>query len=1151
MPAAHPARTLATRLFLLALGALMLVVNAPSAAAQATDRVIAPVNPRELVALGGHHPAWASSQTDVGAVPGDLRLQHLTLLLARPPQVQQALDQFLQNQQDPASPDYHHWLTSFEFGQRFGVSQHDIAAINQWLQSQNLQVDSVSDSRVRINFSGSASAVASAFGAEMHYFTVSGEKRISITAEPQIPAALAPVIQSIHGLYTLINRPMHRISEQPGRLVMSPSGKLAPEFNLSNGSHAIVPGDFAVIYDVNAAYTAGVFGFGQTIGIIGRSRVNNADIENFQALTLLPIQDPVTIIPPGGLDPGPAQTAPPALGISPSGDQGEATLDVTRSGSIALGATVALVVSASSATTDGIDLAMQYAVDANPVPAHIMSISFGSCEAHAGAAVVHFYDSLFSQGAAEGISIFVSSGDSAAAGCDLAFQPPPASGQIQSPNVICSSSYATCVGGTEFADFTNPSLYWSGSNGSDGTSALSYIPEGAWNEPQNSSAAFQVAGTGGGVSTIIPTPPWQTGTGVPAGRTGRYTPDVAFSASGHDGYFACLANSGADCSTGAFTIFSGTSAAAPDMAGITALLAQRVGTLGNLNPTLYRLAATPANGVFHDVTVATSGVSGCSINIPSMCNNSTPSPTGLMGGLAGFLVGTGYDEATGLGSIDVNKLLSGWGSVSALGATSTTLSASANPALASTAVKFTATVTPTTGPTPTGSVNFLDSGILLGSGALSAGVATFTTTAGSLAAGAHTITAVYGGDGSNTGSISAPLTETITTSYPGPILLSLSPSSANAGGGSFVLTVQGSNFFPASTVQWNGSSSGLVPTYVNGTELQVTIPLADIASPGVATVTVTNPAPGGVSSPLTFSVLEAFSGTGGFLSMFVNGTNLGNSALFQSGGLIGVGTTSPIRTLDVNGEIQARGGNLFLQRNLTDLAGRRNWAWGTETFNVGDMSFFVSTSNSNFPSVSVLTLLSNGSAGIGGVPTPATALQVKGDIRVGTSGTNGCLQNFAGTALTGTCSSDARLKTNILPFAPILDKLVKLQPVHFDWNTEQYPDYHFGAGRSSGLLAQDVETVFPEMVSADAHGFKMVNYSELPYLTLAAIRELKTENDALRSQLAERQRELENLRQQVVAVEARLARLEKPQSRTVKKKKAVQPKPAAGAKAQH
>ncbi len=309
-----------------------------------------------------------------------------------------------------------------------------------------------------------------------------------------------------------------------------------------------------------------------------------------------------------------------------------------------------------------------------------------------------------------------------------------------------------------------------------------------------------------------------------------------------------------------------------------------------------------------------------------------------------------------------------------------------------------------------------------------------------------------------------------------------------------------------------------------------------------------------VTMSTALSVTATFStSTGGYLSMFMSNGGLGNSVLYeyidQGNSMIGLGTTDPIRTLDVNGEIQARGGNLFLQRNMTDLPGRRNWAWGTETFNVGDMSFFVSTSNSNSPSVSVLTLLSDGKAGIGGIPTPATALQVKGDIRVGTSGSNGCLQNFSGAGMVGTCTSDARLKSNILPFAPILDKLVKLQPVHFDWKTEQYPDYHFGLGRNAGLIAQDVEKVFPEMVSVDAHGFKMVNYSELPYLTLVAIRELKTENDSLRTQLAERQRELENLRREV---EARLERLEKPPYRTAKKRATVQqPKPAAGAKTKY
>jgi len=1129
-----------------ALLAGLLAACAPQAGAQPADRVLAPVNSGAVITLEGRHPSWAQPQADAGALPAELRLDHLTLLLSRSPQAQQAFEQLLGNQQNPASSDYHHWLTPKEIGERFGVSPHDLAAVREWLQSQNLKVDSIADSRIRINFSGAAAAVGHAFGGEMHYFQTDGKRRISLTAPPRIPAALAPVIQAIHGLYTVETHPL--LKSTVHRFATSGNG---PKLTFGPGVNYVVPADFATIYDVPASYS----GANQTIAIIGRSRVFNADIENFQGLFGLPVQDPTVIIPPEGIDPGPPQTFPPGDGV-PSDDQAEATIDVSRAGSIAPSAAIDLVVSASTLTTDGIAIAASYAVDTTPVLAHIMSLSFGDCEGNQGQAGVAFWDNLFSQAAAEGISVFVASGDSGAAGCDTEFQPPPAN-QVLSTNYICSSSYATCVGGTEFAD-ANYSLYWGPNNPITAGSALSYIPEGAWNEPTTNDPVnpYQVAGSGGGVSAYVPTPFWQTGPGVPAARAGRYTPDLAFSAANHDGYVGCFTAGGGDC-VEFFLVFYGTSTAVQDMAGIAALLNQKQGSpQGNLNPTLYKLAAT-ANNIFHDVTIATSGVSACDPtgNTPSMCNNSTPAPLSLTGGLAGYLVGPGYDEATGLGSLDVANFLAGWTTAGVnTSSTATTVASSANPLLVGVDVTFTATVATTGAHPPTGNVNFLDASTTLGAGTLNqSGVATFTTPG--LSPGRHSITAVYGGDSNNPGSSSPALNQTILASNPVPVLTSLTPSSANAGTGGFILILNGSNFMPNSQAHWNNTN--LATTYISGgTQLQAAVTAADVATAGSATVTVSNPAPGsvtvtainpalgGASNPLTFSVLEDGNGTGGFLSMFVNGANLGNSTLFQSGGAVGVGTTSPIRTLDVNGEIQARGGNLYLQRNLTDLAGRRNWAWGTETFNVGDMSFFVSTSNTSFPSVSVLTLLSNGSAGIGGVPTPATALQVKGDIRVGTSGTNGCLQNFAGTAIAGTCSSDLRLKTNVLPFAPVLDKLVKLRPVHFDWNVEQYPDYHFGPGRNSGLLAQDVESVFPEMVSADARGFKMVNYSELPYLTLAAIRELKIENDSLRAQLADRQRELQELRQEV---EARLARLEKPQSHRTKKKTALQTKPAAAA----
>jgi len=1088
------------------------------ASAQSADSVLTAVNPDVVVALAGHHPSWARPQADSGTVPADLRLEHLTLLLARPLRIQQAFEQFLRNQQDPASKDYHHWLTPREVGERFGVSPHDLAAITAWLQSQNLRVDSVADSRVRIRFSGAAGAVGKAFGGEMRYFSVNGKKRISLANAPQIPAALAPVVQAIHGLYTVEARPLHGKAVRP---LAHQSAR--PNLTLGPGENFVVPADFATIYDVPANLT----GAGQTIAIIGRSRVFNADVENFQFLFGLPIQDPTVIIPPDGIDPGPPQTFPPGDN-NPSGDQGEATIDVTRAGSIATGATIDLVVSASSFTADGITIAASYAVETTPLLAHVMSLSFGDCEGNEGAAGVAYWDNLFSQAAAEGISVFVASGDSGAAGCDISFQTPP-SDQALNPNYICSSSYATCVGGTEFNDTANPNLYWSPNNGLTGGSALSYIPEGGWNEPFTSDPAnpYEAAASGGGVSSYVATPYWQTGPGVPIARAGRYTPDVSFSAADHDGYVGCFTAAGGDC-VNFFLVFFGTSTSAQDMAGIAALLNQKLGSpQGNLNPTLYKLAASP-NSIFHDVTLASSGVSPCDINTPSICNNSTPAPLTLTEGLAGYPVGTGYDEVTGLGSLDVGHFVNSWSTLGVNTATTaTSITSTANPSLLGTAVTFTAHVTTTGANPPTGSVNFLDASDTIGVGALNgAGVASYTTS--SLPPGQHEITAVYVGDPNNPGSSSTTLTQTILATNPVPLLTSMTPSSANAGSGALVLTLTGANFMPGSQVLWNGAA--LATTYFSGgTELQATIPAANTNAAGTASVSVGNPAPGGVSGALTFSILESGAGTGGFLSMFVSGSNLGNSMLFQSGGLVGVGTTAPIRTLDVNGEIQARGGNLFLQRNLTDLAGRRNWAWGTETANVGDMAFFVSTSNNNFPSKNVMTLLSNGNVGIGPIAsTPVTTLQVGGDIRVGTTDTNGCLQNFAGTALAGTCSSDARMKSNIMPFAPLLDRLVKLQPVHFEWNREQYPDYHFGAGRSSGLIAQEVEKVFPEMVMVDTNGFKMVNYSELPYLTLAAIRELKTENDSLRAQLAERQRELEELRKEM---ETRLARLEKSQPR--------------------
>ena len=156
-----------------------------------------------------------------------------------------------------------------------------------------------------------------------------------------------------------------------------------------------------------------------------------------------------------------------------------------------------------------------------------------------------------------------------------------------------------------------------------------------------------------------------------------------------------------------------------------------------------------------------------------------------------------------------------------------------------------------------------------------------------------------------------------------------------------------------------------------------------------------------------------------------------------------------------------------------------------------------------------------------GTSAPDTTLQVVGDIKVGTGGTNGCLKNFAGTAITGTCSSDVRLKTDVRPFELVLDRVARLQPVHFAWRAAEFPEYHFGAGVNSGLIAQDVEPLFPGMVATDERGYKTVNYSELPYLTLAAVRELKAKADALEAENSDLRAELRRLAAVVAELQAR------------------------------
>jgi hypothetical protein len=239
------------------------------------------------------------------------------------------------------------------------------------------------------------------------------------------------------------------------------------------------------------------------------------------------------------------------------------------------------------------------------------------------------------------------------------------------------------------------------------------------------------------------------------------------------------------------------------------------------------------------------------------------------------------------------------------------------------------------------------------------------------------------------------------------------------------------------------------------------------------------------------------------LTRFANGTPAAPAAV-QSGDIIGAWLGSGYGATQFGSP--TAGMAVLAQENWTDTA-------------QGSSTGFFSTAIGSNQSQLHMAVLPSGNVGIGDLSSPGSTpsgdrLQVFGDIRVGDSGTNGCVKNFAGTQLTGTCPSDRRLKKNITPFGSVLDQVAALQPVHFDWRTTEFPDRHFGESRTYGLIAQDVEEVLPELVVTGKDGFKAVDYTELPLLTIQAVKELKAENDDLKAQnhaLKDRITEIERL----------------------------------------
>ncbi len=764
-----------------------------------------PINPEVRVTLQHNVHPLAQARYDQGIAPGSMATGRIMLVLKRSDMQEQALKEYLGDLQNPNSPNYRKWLTPAQFGNLYSISNSDLTTVTAWLQSQGFTIDKIPQARNVIIFSGNVAQIQQAFNTSIHKYLINGETHFANSTDPQVPAALAPVIAGIAQLNDF--RP------KPGAILKSKAhfdndeNRIKPDLTLSNSSGGQFlftdPADAATIYDtpnstLNPKHTGTNYdGTGVTLGIAGDSNITAGDVALYRAAFLpssYSSNQPNIIV--DGNDPG------------INGDAVEALLDLEVSGGIAPGAKVNFYTSADTDLQAGLFLAVFRALDDNSVS--ILNVSFGACEANEGASGNAEVLAAWEQAAAQGISVTVATGDSGSASCDNDNSETAAQFGL-AVSGIASTPYNIAVGGTDYDVLANSfSTYVAASNSSQNAAstfyrtALSYIPESPWNDSTSTNAGgytanqplkdsngnTNIAGGGGGISSCsdqtsagaclggYATPPFQTGlSGFP--YTARALPDVSFLAA--DGLYNalwvvcsdyisngsptaappdCEQTNGSFTSATTFSGVGGTSAAAPAFAGMLALVSQSQGgvRLGQANNVLYNLAAQSAlyPTVFHDVTTGNNSV---------VCESGTTN-CGSNDFLTGYNAGTGYDAASGLGSVDVSQLIANW-TKAVFTPTTTGLTINGGTGAINvkhgTSLNFAVSVSPTAA---TGDVSIVNNSGVTNNGALgqfltlSGGKATLSS--GDLPGGGpYNVYAYYGGDIKDAASQSSPIQVTI------------------------------------------------------------------------------------------------------------------------------------------------------------------------------------------------------------------------------------------------------------------------------------------------------------------------------------------------------------------------------------------------------
>ena len=996
-----------------------------SPAQRPVARITTVVDDADRTTIYGTHPVMARTEDDAGRVPLGSKFEGISIAFSRTPAQEADLQALLAAQQDPTSPLYAKWLTPDEFGARFGLADSDIAKVQSWLGQHGFTEFSVSRSKNRISFSGTVEQVEAVFGTEMHYYKVNGETHFAPSRDVSVPAALSSVVQTVTNLSSF--RPKSHISGRGPRRVVS------PDFTSSqSGNHFLTPKDVATIYDINPAYKAGYNGAGQSIAVVGQSAIVLSDIEHFQTAAGFAVKDPTLVLVPNT-----------GTATIRSGDEAESDLDLEYTSTIANGATIYFVYVGNNANSGVFD-SIQFAVTNKTAP--IISVSYGLCEAALGSSGYSSLNAILAQAASQGQSVIVASGDSGSTDCYGETGLTTAQQQALAVDFPGSSQYVTAIGGTEFpaADVASTNTtYWQAASGSDlVSSALSYIPEQVWNDDSTA----RLSSSGGGVSTFTPKPSWQTGVpGIPSG-TFRLVPDVSLSSSPNNaGYLFCSSDSSngvtGSCTNGFrdssnvnLTVAGGTSFAAPVFAGMLALINDKLNSTGQgvINSTLYTLAANSATyaSAFHDIT---SGGNQCTAGT-KICSTA---------GASQYPATSGYDQASGLGSVDLFNLMTAWpGSSSSLVPSKTTLSAATmTPAPgASDAVTITVASGSTSNTaTPTGTLTVTVDGTLQTSSlALVSGSATYTFS--STTPGAHVIAATYSGDStyaSSTGSLTVTVpavasntTLSAATSTPAPgasdaitiTVASGSTSNTATPTGTLTVTVDGT-LQTSSLALVSGSATYTFSSTTPGAHVIAATYSGDSTyASSTGSLTVTVPAP--VASKTTLAAATSTPAPGASDAISITVTSASTSSTTTPTGTVTIavdGTTqTPTLTL-ANGSATytfsstAAGAHTI----AATYSGDSNYAssGGSLTLTVAAKSFKLAASNvtvtAGNPGASTITITpQNGYAGtVAWIVASSPAL------------TNGCF-SIANTTVSGTTAVAATLTVNTVASACAAPALV-------------------------------------------------------------------------------------------------------------------------------